>query len=361
MPRNRQADSSFGLAFLDVMACGLGAVTLIFMLVKYHASVSEAESDHGNLDSDIAELRTQQVSMEQKIAELIAEYRALTDEKDDQQARMASRAAEQEGKEKKLQQLTTQIQALEKAVEELKLASSEEPAPIAEKPEPTQHHLLGIRVEGERILILVDRSASMTGSRIIDIVKTQVSDDAAKRTAPKWQRTLRAVNWLVERVPEGSQYMIVHYAKKADFLTGNRWITPNDSKQAERAMKALSNLVPDGSTNLHSAIEFIVRRGISPTNVYLITDGLPTLGPAPALTTLARLGCNPTGLSGNTISGSCRLALFDGARNLYHASINATVNAILMPLEGDPFAAYAYWSLASSTGGTVTSPGAGWP
>lgn len=361
MPRNRQRTLSFGLAFLDVMACGLGAVTLIFMLVKYHANVSEAETDHGNLDSDIAELRTQQSTIEREIAELVAEYRALTEEKDDQEARMAFRMAEQEGKEKKLQQVMTEIQALEKTAEKLRFASSEEPAPVVETPGPTQHHLLGIRVEGKRILILVDRSASMTDSRIIDIVKTQVSDDATKRKSPKWQRTLRAVNWLVERVPEGSQYMIVHYAEKADFLIGNRWTKPNDGRQAERAMKALSNLVPDGSTNLHSAIKFIVRRGINPTNIYLITDGLPTLGPTPALTTLARLGCNPIGLSKSTISGSCRLALFADARSLYHGSTNATVNTILMPLEGDPHAVYAYWTLASSTGGTVTSPGAGWP
>ncbi len=361
MPRNRQAASSFGLAFLDVMACGLGAVTLIFMLVKYHTNVLEAETDHGNLDSDIAELRAQQSTMEREFAELTAAYRALTEEQDGQKDRMTSRAAEQESKERKLQQVMMEIQTLEKAAEELKLASSEEPAPIVETPEPTQNHLLGIRVEGKRILILIDRSASMTDSRIIDIVKTQVSDDAAKRKSPKWQRMLRAVNWLVERIPEGSQYMIVHYARKADFLIGNRWVKPNDSKQTERAMKALSNLVPDGSTNLHSAIEFIVSRGINPTNIYLITDGLPTLGPTPALTTLTRLGCNPIGLSGNTISGPCRLALFAGAQNLYHASIKATISTILMPLEGDPHAVYAYWTLASSTGGTVTSPGVGWP
>ncbi|MCY4051356.1 MAG: VWA domain-containing protein [Gammaproteobacteria bacterium] len=361
MPKSRPVTSPFGLAFLDVMACGLGAVTLIFMLVKYNTNVSEAETDHGNLDSEIAEMRAEQEASEQQLAELVAEYRSLTKQTEDQQIRMASRVDQEEGKEKKLQQLRLEVQALEKAAEELKQAKSEEPAPIIESPGPTQHHLLGIRVEGKRILILIDSSSSMTNSRIVDIVTTQVSDDATKQKAPKWQRTLRAVNWIIERVPEGSQYMIVFYAKRADFLIGNRWIKSNDSKQTQRAMKALSDLVPNGSTNLHSAIEFIIRQSINPSNIYLITDGLPTLGPIPKLTTLASLGCNPTEFSKSTISGACRLALFVGARELYNTNIKASLNTILMPLEGDPHAIYSYWTLASNNGGTVTSPGVGWP
>jgi len=361
MPGNRQVTSAFGLAFLDVMACGLGAVMLIFMLVKYHVNISEAETDHGNLDSEIATIRAQQTASERELAERVAEYRSLTEEMDDQQTRMASRAAEEEAKKKKLRQLMAEVGSLRKAVAELKQSGSAETVPTARATGATQHHLLGIRVEGKRILILIDSSASMTDSRIIDIVKTQVSDDAAKRKAPKWQRTLRAVDWLVERVPEGSQYMVVHYAGKADFLAGSRWIKSSDVNQTQKTMQALSELVPDGATNLYNVLEFIVRRNIDPTNIYLITDGLPTLGPTPPLSILASTGCNPVGLSRNTISGSCREALFFGATSPHLSSIRATFNTILMPLEGDPHAVYAYWKWAASTGGTVASPGAGWP
>ncbi|MCY4275614.1 MAG: VWA domain-containing protein [Gammaproteobacteria bacterium] len=361
MPKSRPVTSPFGLAFLDVMACGLGAVTIIFMLVKYNTNVSEAETDQSNLVSEIVEMRAEQEASEQKLAELVAEYRSLTEQTEDQRIRMASRVVQEEGKEKKLQQLQLEVQALEKAAEELKQAKSIEQVPIVETPGSTQHHLLGIRVEGKRILILVDSSASMTNSRIVDIVKTQVSDDATKQKAPKWQTTLRAVNWIIERVPEGSQYMIVHYAKEAEFLIGNRWIKSNDSKQTQRAIKALSDLVPDGSTNLHSAVEFVIRQGINPSNIYLITDGLPTLGPIPALNTLASLGCNPIEFSKSTISGVCRLALFIGARDLYNTKIEATLDTILMPLEGDPHSVHAYWTMVSYRGGTVTSPGVGWP
>ena len=37
MPKVRKAEDGFNLAFLDVMACGLGAVILIFILVDFKA------------------------------------------------------------------------------------------------------------------------------------------------------------------------------------------------------------------------------------------------------------------------------------------------------------------------------------
>ena len=37
MPKVRKATDGFNLAFLDVMACGLGAVILIFILVDFNA------------------------------------------------------------------------------------------------------------------------------------------------------------------------------------------------------------------------------------------------------------------------------------------------------------------------------------
>mgnify|MGYP003149374670 CR=1 FL=1 len=35
MPKVRKAEDGFNLAFLDVIACGLGAVILIFILVDF--------------------------------------------------------------------------------------------------------------------------------------------------------------------------------------------------------------------------------------------------------------------------------------------------------------------------------------
>lgn len=361
MPKNRKAIPAFGLSFLDVMACGLGAVTLIFMLVKYQTNVSQAEADHGNLDSELAEMRSLQSASEKELETLRAEYQGLVAKLAGQESQMASRVADQEGKEKELQRLMKEVQNLEKAAAAQQKTSSEDPAPVAEPSGPKQHHLLGIRVEGKRILILVDNSASMAETRIVDILKVQVSNDAAKRAAPKWQRTLKAVEWLVERVPEDSSFMIVHYNANADFVHGNRWIGATDESQQGKAISALAKLVPDGATNLYNALEFVVAKRISPSNMYIVTDGLPTSGPTPGRRIRRNTGCKSFGKTKSTISGECREALFYDAVNAYNSSISGKVNTILLPLEGDPEAVFAYWAWASSKGGTVTSPGSGWP
>jgi hypothetical protein len=83
----------------------------------------------------------------------------------------------------------------------------------------------------------------------------------------------------------------------------------------------------------------------APDNVYLLTDGLPTLGKrAPGRT---------------TISARDRLKLFDEAtRDL---SSRIPMNVILFPMEGDPMAPSAFWKLAVATGGAFVSPSSDWP
>lgn len=362
MRKNRKVTSAFGLAFLDVMACGLGAVTLIFMLVKYQTNVSEAEqTDHQNLDRDLAQLEVLHGVSERELEDLIAEHLALTRQLAERETEMAARLADHEGREKELLRLKAEESVLEKTVAALDKAVSEEPAPTTPAQEPTQHHLLGIRVEGPRILILVDSSASMTETRIVDILKIQVSDDGAKRSAPKWRRALETVDWLVERAPQDSRFMIVHYDRKPGFVHGNRWIDPADEERRNEALGKLSDLVPDDATNFHDALQFITRHGLGPSSIYIVTDGLPTLGPVPGRSIRSATNCSASGLGGKTISGPCRKALFFDAIKSYHTTTGATVNAVLLPLEGDPEAIHAYWTWASSTGGTVTSPVSGWP
>ncbi len=71
-----------------------------------------------------------------------------------------------------------------------------------------------------------------------------------------------------------------------------------------------------------------------PDNIYLVTDGLPTLGK----------NGRP---SGTTISGKQRVELFHDASK--HFPPKVPINVIMFPLEGDPIASAAYWDLAQST------------
>jgi len=48
MSRKRRQLNTFSLSFLDIMACGFGAVTLLFLILKHDpTTVSASESDEG--------------------------------------------------------------------------------------------------------------------------------------------------------------------------------------------------------------------------------------------------------------------------------------------------------------------------
>ena len=67
MRRHRKSES-FNLAFLDIMACGLGAVVLVFMLVKHNVSKSTVETDL--LAGDIQRLDLQQEVLQESLEQL---------------------------------------------------------------------------------------------------------------------------------------------------------------------------------------------------------------------------------------------------------------------------------------------------
>ena len=70
--KSRRAEGS-NLAFLDIMSCGLGAVILVFMLVKQNIADSPAEID--NLKQDISTLEQARDEAQQNLAELRAQLK----------------------------------------------------------------------------------------------------------------------------------------------------------------------------------------------------------------------------------------------------------------------------------------------
>ena len=123
--------------------------------------------------------------------------------------------------------------------------------------------------------------------------------------------------------------------------------------------RILTDMKPEGGTNLGSALRMAVDRARDADSVYLITDGLPTLqGKGTSLLKQLRR----CGLGGNGyVDGECREAYFESAVNTFTKNSAAKVNVILLPLEGDPRAAPLYWSWASKAGGMIFSPAEGWP
>jgi uncharacterized protein HemX len=72
----RRDTDGFNLAFLDVMACGLGAVILIFMLIKFNAQTPEPVEEAQRLKAELAQLLSEQEQTQSSLASTNAQKKA---------------------------------------------------------------------------------------------------------------------------------------------------------------------------------------------------------------------------------------------------------------------------------------------
>lgn len=351
--KSRRAEGS-NLAFLDIMSCGLGAVILVFMLVKQHIAESPAEVD--KLKQDISTLEQAREDAQQNLAELRAQLKKDNVDLAAMNRDFNQKRDEIESRKADLQQAASELDALKDSITQI-------PAPTKEDLLETQqineeNYLLGLRVEGNKIAILVDVSASMTHEKLIDIIKTKSGSEQGKLAAEKWVRTKRVVEWLLARLPKTSQIVVIAYNEQARQLGGKGWMTANASNTVSAIISELKTIVPQGATNLQKGLD--IAKGFAPDHYYVITDGLPTKGESRYKSLNPFSSCSSLTGNAKTISGECRKRLFRQTVN-ESGPQSAQVDIVLLPLEGDPEAAYQYWLWASSTQGLVISPASNWP
>ena len=62
---------------------------------------------------------------------------------------------------------------------------------------------------GRHILVLLDTSASMLDETIVNIIRRRNLDASSQRQAPKWQRSLRIVEWITANMPVDAKFQII--------------------------------------------------------------------------------------------------------------------------------------------------------
>jgi len=359
--RARRREPGSLIAFLDVMACGLGAAVLLFLIVKHHTEAA-VEPDAGV--GAAAEMETLAALREeaQALAERIERARR---EIEARRARETRRSASGERAndaararlaeiEREIERARARNAALRERVESIEPHRTTDVVEDVRGGE--EEYLLGLRVEGRRIAILVDRSASMTDERLIDIIARKVRTDAEKRRGPKWRRTLRTVRWLLHRLPAGSEVAVIAFNHEAKALRGEGWSDGRDPITLQALFDELDRLVPTGATNLEAGLRALGRLSPGATDIYVVTDGLPTRSLSrPGL--LSGCSSNPKG----KVSGECRKLLFAASLRNAAPPAGRKVHVILLPLEGDPEAAPAFWNWTAVAGGVLLTPARGWP
>lgn len=335
------------------MSCGLGAVILVFMLVKQ--SVDEAPAEIENLKNDISQLEQARDESQQRLDQIRQELQQENIDITRLRQSLTSQQADLQAKNEALDSASATLDELKQSITRIKVPEKEDLVETQQVNE--EQYLLGLKIEGNRVAILLDASASMTNEKLIDIIKTKSGSDQNKRNAPKWQRTQRVLSWMLARLPQNSEVLVMAYNEEAKQLGGKGWMNAS-SESATRIIREASSLVPTGATNLQKGLNAI--KSFSPSNVYLITDGLPTQGESRFKSLNPFSNCSSLTGTSKTISGECRKRLFQQTTK-ESGSFGAQVDVILLPIECDPEAAYQYWLWAASQRGIMISPASNWP
>jgi len=351
--------TTFSLSFLDIMSCGLGAVILIFLIIKHDITTQiEVEDNKRQAEVNLLEQEIQEGELHlvkiqntlslfnQDLVETSGLAKRINDDIEAIDNMIVS--LDEEGDDQQITKIKEEIQSL--LNEKQKLEDKQLTGNSARRfaGEGDRQYLTGLKLGGARILILLDVSASMLDNTIVNIIRRRNMSDETQKAAKKWQRAIRTVEWLVAKFPLESQFQLYLFnndVRASINDTHRQWLSVSNEEQLNLSIKNLRDVVPRGGTSLEKAFIEVSQLHPLPDNILLITDGLPTQGLAPK--------------KGNTVSGEEREELFVQAVNVLPQGI--PVNVMLWPMEGDPLAASAFWKLALHTSGSFISPSLDWP
>ena len=359
-----RAVNVFSLSFLDIITCGLGAIILLFVLVNAKSAAqretvtTDLHSEVDRLEQEVLEgkkdlvqarnaieqtetdlLRTQGLS--RRVIQILQEHKTeLADRQDDT---LASKAH--------IQKLKADLKSLEEELKRLKAgAKTQDDMGTRLRKFPgsgDRQYLTDLKMGGRRIFILVDASASMLDETVIDIIRRRNLNLKERLNSAKWQQVVSTVNWLTTQLPQTSQFQIYTFNETAvPLLKGSQgtWLDAGNVEQLNQSADNMSSVVPEKGTSLLNAFSALQAIKPAPDNIFLLTDGLPTMGSGKPWR--------------NRVSSQKRLSLFnESVRKIPRAP----VNIILFPMEGDPLAADAFWRLAKDTRGSFFSPSKDWP
>ncbi len=356
MARRRQL-TPFNLAFLDIMFCGFGAVVLLVLLVNAQ-SVRSRNRLHEDLRAEVQRL-TRKVTagteyldslksgLQKGARQMISLEKQMQDIRIEKN-RLDGEAAGRAGKIQALQQQVRQLAAALKSKEARNKRLANRPVAHGNKArrfegEGHRQYLTGLKLGGRRVLIVIDGSASMLDTSVVNVIRLRNMNRAVQKKARKWQQVQKTVRWLVANLPVSSTVRLMVFNNRVQTFS-QKWVPAGDAAVSTMLLQ-FTRIIPSGGTSLENAFTAAAALSPRPDNIILLTDGLPTQG---ADKPHKRL-----------ISGKQRIKYFE--RAVKKLPTGVPVNTILFPMEGDPRAAVLYWRLAIDTKGSFFTPTWDWP
>ncbi len=78
-----------------------------------------------------------------------------------------------------------------------------------------RQYLSGLKLGGERIVILVDASASMLDETVVNVIRLRNMPESRRLLSTKWRRTVATVDWLTTQIPAKSKFQVIAFNTKA--------------------------------------------------------------------------------------------------------------------------------------------------
>jgi len=355
----------FSMSFLDAITAGFGCVVLLFMLVSANAVLDqrtvvenrEAEARRWELrvltgQRNLVQLREALEAQVREWTNLLAVRQGLITQIQDTETQLATITEDSEARRAAIERLRKELAEMNKQSQELVTNQRDESEDATRlrsfQGEGNRQYLTGLRMGGKHVVILVDTSTSMLDRTIVNILRRRHMTPEQQRRSPKWRQVVNTVDWLSTQIAPGTDVQVIGFTDKATWLipgTEGKWVTVNDGSELDAPIEALRQSYPQGPTSLAVAFNAIKSLEPKPDNIYLLVDGLPTMGEV--LPTRAG------------VKASERLDHFN--RAIRQLPVGVPVNTLLFPMEGDPQAAPAYWLLAIRTGGSMMAPSEDWP
>jgi hypothetical protein len=355
----------FSLSFLDIITCGLGAIILLFVLVNAKSAArrdtvtADLRAEVDRIEDQVLDGKKQLIRsrnvLEKTLAELVKTQglsRQVIDTFKDKKVELADSDKDTLASKTHVNKLKADLKSLEEDVKRLR-AGAKARDELGSKLRPFPGHgdrqyLTDLKMGGRRIFILVDSSASMLAETIVGVIRRRNLGIQEKLKSPKWRQTVKTIEWLTTQLPPTSKFQVYTFNETAGPLiagTNGTWLNAGEVDKLNQTVARMRKLVPQKGTSLLNAFNAISEMKPAPDNIFLLSDSLPTMGAKKPW--------------GKRVSGKKRLRLFNAA--IRRLPSRVPVNIILYPMEGDPFAASAFWKLAKDTRGSFFCPSKDWP
>ena len=362
----RRTVEVFSLSFLDCICCAFGAVILFYTIISAQSGMVRI-SNTDNLMAEVNRLEeevltgTKNLIILRNAVEQTKSDQATAEKKEKQlmidlkvnELQMSAYDQTSLARRERIEKLKSDIQALEAGTRRLEAGALDrsvagQDIKAFRNTGGDRRYITGIKMRGKRVLILLDRSASMLHQDLVNIIVMRNQDETKKRGAAKWRRAVDTVNWIVAQLPPDAQFQIYGFNTKAEAVvtsSAGKWQDANDPLVRSKNVEALSAITPKDGTSLINAFAAVKTISPLPDQIILITDGLPTQGKQPGFR--------------KSIDAGARARLFDDA--VGELPDKVPVDVILLPMKGDLPAAHRFWQLTRFTQGILLMPSKDWP